>query len=178
MDTVLFEKIFREHFPGLVNYASRILRNDSLAEEVVQNVFVSLWQKREALSISVSSVSYIYKCVYNACLNTRVHQEMVERYRGALSLDLYFNYIVQTPQAELDLHSREIEKAVIAACEKLPEKTRRIFIMSRLQGLKNAEIAQKTGISIKTVENHINIASRKLRKELEWLLVMIWLYNQ
>lgn len=178
MDNVTYEQLFRDNYPALVNYASRILNNRSLAEEVVQNVFLKLWQKKENINISVSSVAYLYKSVFNASLNQKEHNEVIKKYIESSSIDIYFDYIVQSPSVELDIHSREIENAVIKASNKLPKRTKEVFFLSRMDGLKNKEIAQKMGITVKTVENQINIASKILKKELDWLLLLIILINK
>ncbi len=177
MEQSAFEGFFKELYPSLVNYAGRVLNDRNAGEEVVQTVFTNLWLKKDSITIKTSYVSYFYKSVYNACLNSKVHSRILSKYIDSSHVDLYFDYVIQQPQAEMELHSKEFEKAVMEACNNLPPQTKKVFVMSRFDGVKNSEIAEKLGITTKTVENHINMATKRLKKDLEWLLVLICFYN-
>lgn len=87
--------------------------------------------------------------------------------------DFYFSEVVQTPEVEMALWQSDIEKALKEAIDTLPEKCREVFLLSKIEGLKNREISEKLGISEKTVERHITIAISKLREELDWILQII-----
>ena len=91
--------------------------------------------------------------------------------------DFYFSTVIQSPEAEEALWKSDIEEAIREAMAVLPEKCREVFVLSKIEGLKNREIAEKLGISEKTVERHMSIALSKLRDELNWLLQFILFFS-
>jgi RNA polymerase sigma factor, sigma-70 family len=104
----------------------------------------------------------LYKFYYSERYNSEVRGGTVER--------IVFSTIIQTPEAEMLLERSEIEKAIMISVEALPKKCQEIFILSKMEGLKNKEIAERLGISLKTVESQMTIAIKRLRKDLGWLL--------
>ena len=76
-----FEALFKSHFKALLSYASVMLYHDSHAEEIVQNVFVRIWEKRQVLDVQVSVKAYLYKCVHNDCLNYLKHKKIKAKYQ-------------------------------------------------------------------------------------------------
>ena len=93
-------------------------------------------------------------------------------YESEKALDVYLDEIIQLPEAELRLLNQETGDAIQQAIERLPERCREVFCLSKLEGLSNKEIAERLGISIKTVENQMTTALKRLRKDLEWLLLV------
>lgn len=91
--------------------------------------------------------------------------------------DLYFSTVIQTPDAEMMLERSEIEQAIMTVVDALPERCREVFILSKVEGLKNREIADRLGISLKTVEAQMTIAIKRLRKELGWLLQLLIFFS-
>ena len=89
-----------------------------------------------------------------------------------LSENVYLDEIIQLPEAELRLLNQETGDAIQQAIERLPERCREVFCLSKLEGLSNKEIAERLGISVKTVENQMTTALKRLRKDLEWLLLV------
>ena len=172
-----FEYLFDRYYEGLLNYAGRIVRETELAHDLVQETFCKLYEDHASLNIHLSIKSYLYKSVYNSCLNEIKHQKVVSNYADRELLDFYFSEIVQTPEAELALLGEDINNALREAIDKLPERCREIFVMSKLKGMKYREIAESLGISQNTVEGQMAIALKKLREELRHCLPLLLLLS-
>ncbi len=158
----VFETVFRKHYQSLCNYACGILKDMDDAEEVVQSIFMKFWEQREGIEINVSLKSYLYRAVHNTCLNRLKHlkiQEVHKQYVG--------NYYEENHDSATEMMEKVVlENRISNALEKLPEQCRLIFKMSRFEELKYQEIADRLGLSIKTVENQIGKALRIMRTEL------------
>lgn len=153
-----FESVFRKNYAGMLRYSTSILKNQELAEEVVQDIFYSMWKNRTNLTIS-SLDAYLYKSVYNKSLMA------LRRMKHETRMDE--EWIKKEVSSTLDPHEvlteKETEDQVIAILERLPERTRTIFMMSRFEGLKYNQIAEKLSISVKTVEANMGKALKIFR---------------
>jgi RNA polymerase sigma-70 factor (ECF subfamily) len=143
------------------------LKDTDESEEIVQLVFVQLWEKREKIHISTSLKSYLYKSVYHSALNTIKHQKIKEEYLHMKQSQIQENEI-QSNQSLKELETR-IEKAL----NTLPEQCKLIFSMSRFEDLKYREIADVLNISIKTVENQMGKALKLMRHNLSDFLTIL-----
>lgn len=169
-DERIFEEIFRKYYQSLSNYANSILKEMDESEEIVQNLFLGIWEKRADLEITVSLKSYLYRAVHNHCLNRIKHLKVREEYQQYATNF----YDVSHESVSNTVMKNELEQKIESAIEKLPEQCRIVFSMSRFEELKYHEIAEKLAISPKTVENHIGKALKLLRIELsEYLPLMI-----
>ncbi len=171
-----YEIIFRQYYQGLCNYANMFLKDLDNAEEIVQNVFVKLWEKKDEINLDISLKSYLYKAVYNASLNEIKHQKIKENY-------VYMQTNTESTIEPLSLHNlKELEKNIEKALNNLPEQCRLIFKMSRFEDLKYREIANVLNISPKTVENQMGKALRMMRENLSdyltILFIIIYFFNQ
>ena len=92
-------------------------------------------------------------------------------------LDFYFEEVVQRPEVEVELLEQDIRKVLEEAVERLPERCREVFVLSKMEELSNKEIAEKLNVSVKTVEAQMTKALSRLRKDLEWLLCVIFVTN-
>jgi len=166
----VYETVFRKYYQALCNYACGILKDIDDAEEVVQSIFLKLWEQREVIEINVSLKSYLYRAVHNTCMNRLKHLKIQDSYRQYVG-----KYLEDTFDSATDMMSKnELENRISQALEKLPEQCRIIFKMSRFEELKYQEIADKLGLSIKTIENQIGKALRIMRTELsDYLPVML-----
>ncbi len=169
-----FDTIYREYFARLVNYADRIVHDSEAAHSVVQGVFVHLWERKEGLDSITSLQAYLFRAVYNACINSLEHKRITDILHDDRWRDFYFTTVVQSPDAEQLMSDKEINDAIEEAVASLPARCREIFVLSKMHGYKNHEIAKKLNISEKTVEAQISIALRRLREKLQWLLVLIF----
>lgn len=173
-DEKVFEEVFKTHFKALHSYAYTILKDDAIAEEMVQNVFFKLWEKKEQLDIQTSLKAYLYKAVYHESLNYLKHQKVksVHQAYAMHSTDHTSNL------AEKKLLQGELENKLQMAMNDLPEQCRTIFQLSRFEELKYREIADTLGLSIKTVENQMGKALKILRSKLvEFLPTIIAFIN-
>lgn len=157
-----FEQLFKTHFPGLYTYAYTILRDSHLAEEVVQEVFAKFFIRAQRIRITTSLESYLYRSVYNESVNYQKHQKAKANYRKFI---LHRQDPGSPPQDSGDY--LELEAKLQLALEELPEQCRTIFQLSRFEELKYREIAERLGLSIKTVENQLSKALRIMRKRLK-----------
>ena len=132
------------------------------AEEVVQNLFVKFWENRAVTKITSSVRSYLFRSVRNSCLNFIKHMKIEETYKQYNEEQRKSGTI----SAEDEFEGSELEMHIRKAIDQLPPERKKVFIMSRFEGLKYREIAEKSGISIKTVENQMGKAIKFLRHEL------------
>ena len=161
-DERIFEQVFRKYYAGLCTYGRGILRDAEEAEEIVQNVFVTIWEKREILEITQSLQSYLYRAVHNHCLNRIKHQKLRDEHQQYAQ---HYQEVSYESVSEV-VNKNELEQQLSKSIEKLPEQCRIIFKMSRFEELRYQEIADKMGLSVKTIENQIGKALKILRIEL------------
>ena len=170
----VFEQVFRFHYQRLCNYACSILNDIDEAEEVVQQMFLNVWEKRITIEITSSLKSYLYRAVHNACLN-KLKQIKVRKLYADEHIQITEPVYEHTSQTIL---KTELEKQIHNAINKLPEQCRLVFKLSRFEEMKYAEIANHLDISVKTVENHMGKALKILREQLkEYLPVIIMLFT-
>ena len=172
-----FARVFREYYNPLLNYAGRILHDVELANDLVQETFCSLFERRKELKEDLQLRPYLYKTVYNSCLDAIKHQKVENNYINQELLDFYFSKVIETPEAELALLEEDLKGAIQGAIAKLPGRCREIFELSKIEGLSNKQIAEELNVSVKTVEAQMTIAFSRLRKELGWLLCVIFFQN-
>ncbi|HEU4858222.1 MAG TPA: RNA polymerase sigma-70 factor [Chitinophagaceae bacterium] len=172
-DETAFEQVFKTHFKRLHAYAFTILRDEMEAEEMVQQVFFKLWERNENLSLTGSVSAYLYRAVHNESLNYIKHQKV----RSNHQLHIAYSMKNEVEHPAKEILSGELEKKIHSALNELPEQCRTIFQMSRFDELKYREIADKLGISVKTVENQMGKALKLLREKLVDFLVFILLFS-
>jgi RNA polymerase sigma-70 factor (ECF subfamily) len=158
-----FEQLFRDLYAPLCGFAQKIVEDKDKAEELVQDVFYKLWKNKNNLNIRVSLKSYLYKSVQNSCLLTIQHNKVKEKYKAHI-ISTKDSSNVKTPEKELE--TKELHEKINKTMEELPERCREIFYLSKYEGLKYREIAEKLSISQKTVEANISKALKILRKNL------------
>lgn len=157
-----FEKLFRSSYVSLVRYAKTLLRDHDTAEEIVQELFFRLWQDRQNLRIESSLNGYLYRSVHNRSLHYIEHQKVVSRHAGEIIAGAE---LTSEPVTEAIYYS-ELQARVARVLERLPDRCRVVFRMSRFEGLKYNEIADKLAVSLKTVEADMGKALREFRKAL------------
>ena len=168
-DRQVFDALFRAYYEPLCNYACSMLKGDmDTAEDIVQDRFFKLWEKRESLEINYSIKSYLYKMVYNACLN-RIRSEKVQNQYKQYNV----TYIEANPVMAIDT-TFDMQENIKKAIAELPKQCRVVFELNRFEELKYREIAEQLDISIKTVENQMGKALRVLREKLvDYITILI-----
>ena len=165
-----FEQLFKEHFKSLYTYAYTIIKDEAVAEEIVQNVFYKIWEKNKQPEIQTSVKAYLYKAVYHDSLNYLKHLKVRAQYKSRVM----HQQKEEGSPASGKLMLKELEEKLRDAMNGLPEQCRTIFQMSRFDGLKYHEIADQLGISPKTVENQMGKALKLLRvKLIDFLPIII-----
>ena len=171
LDKPAFELLFENYFVVLSRFAYGYIKDQDASQEIVQDVFINLWNKRDAIDPEKQVKSYLYTSVKNRCLNyIRDHKKFRSFY-----LDVELE--LEIPDTDPDLFSENETKIKIQnALAKLPERCRQVFEMSRFEEMKYKDIAAQLGISIKTVEVQVSKALKILRDELkEFLMILILL---
>lgn len=166
-DRFVFEQIFREHYPLLCSYARRYVPDKSTAEEIVQDFFCKLWDKHDDIQINTGFSSYLRKAVINHSLN---YTRRVETERKFVDYGDNLEEIHGTNDHD---SNNELSEYITRALLELPEKRREIFELSRFEGLKYHEIAEKLNLSVKTVETQMTRSLEFMRKYLKDFIVTI-----
>jgi RNA polymerase sigma-19 factor, ECF subfamily len=167
-----FEQLFKEHFKSLYSYAYTILKDEGMAEEIVQQVFYKVWERKLQPGIQISIKAYLYKAVYHESLNHIKHRKIRAQYQK----HAMHHHKDRAESASKKVLLKEMEEKLREALNALPQQCRTIFQLSRFDGLKYHEIAQQLGISVKTVENQMGKALKQLRvKLIDFLPVIILL---
>lgn len=159
-------------------FARNYISANEDVENIVQDVFLVLWEKKDELELSCTLTTYLFTLVKNRCLNFLRHKLIEEEYNTQLKDELGFK-LYALESLEYSYHSeKELQEIIQRALDTLPERCREVFIKSRIEGLKYKEISDELGISVNTVENHIVTALKKLRIELkDYLPLLLFLVN-
>jgi RNA polymerase sigma-70 factor (ECF subfamily) len=169
-DEQAFELLFRMYFVRLCAFANKFLNDPEEAREIVQNVFVKIWEGRDEIDPEDSLKSYLFKIAQNLSLNKLRRKKVESRYNELYKL-VYIEH--QEFSAHESLLARELEEHIAQSIVKLPSECRKVFELSRIEGLKYREIADTLNISIKTVEAQMSKALRSLRIELSDYLALL-----
>jgi RNA polymerase sigma-70 factor (ECF subfamily) len=168
-DTKVFEELFNVYYHRLIIYAISYVEENQAAEDIVQEIFFSIWKNRKDSLISTSISSYLYRAVHNRSIQYLRHKKVISDYEE--------KYLLKVKEAEMmyglsgdyhysDIQYNEIEKIMNQTFDTLPEKTREIFRLSRENNTTNRKIAEAMKIDVKTVEYHISKTLRLLRHAL------------
>jgi RNA polymerase sigma-70 factor (ECF subfamily) len=154
-----YKSLFMKYFPKVKYFISHLIKSDVVAEELAQDIFMKIWEHREQLVLIQSFNSYIYRIAKNLSLNYLEHKYIEETY--------FNNYQGETEfSIEEEFYAKELELLEQLTVSNMPPQRKAIYEMSRKKGFTNEEIATKLSISKKTVENHLNLALKEIRKTL------------
>lgn len=173
-----FNELFTNYRERFIRFAETYVHDRAVAEDYVMDSFLYYWENRNKLEDNVNAPAYVLTIIKHKCLNYLQHQSLHQE---------FVNHTVSHAQWELntritsleacepyELFASEAQEIVKTTLERLPERTREIFIMSRMRNLSHREIAEEFHISTKGVEFHIAKALKKLRAELKDYLLFIY----
>lgn len=166
-----FSELYLTYYPKLVRFAKEFVMLEEDAENITQDVFTALWERRECLDRIENMNAYLFRLLRNRCLDYLKHKIFEQRYIE----NIQTHYIIELnlklqslDRFDVSEFSEEKETAILvrAAINGLPKRCRDIFLLSRVEGLKYKEISERLGISVNTVECQMGIALKKLRMKL------------
>ena len=158
-DVNALEFFYKKYHAELVLYAFKFLGNEEDAKDNVQQLFLSLWEKRKNITINTSVKSYLFTSLRNRLIDQikrTVHSKSLQNETESLFID-------QGDLAVNVMIGDEMQKLITDTIQKLPDKTREIFCLNRFEGLKYKEIAKEMEMTVKNVEYHIGNALKSLR---------------
>jgi len=167
-----FEVLFNYYYPRLYNFSKSFLKIEDGIDDILQEVFVKIWQKRKSITSTATFNSYIFTIARNLLLNElrrRLNSENIKEAVQSLST-------AEEYSSSQQIEFQELKEVVDYVIDKLPERRKEIFILSRVEGLSHKEIAEKLGIKTKTVEYHISLVIKSLKEEFKSFGVMSLLY--
>lgn len=162
--------LFRSHFKGLCFFAQKYVKDIDTAKEIVQDAFLSMWEKRDTIDLDRPVKSYLTMVIHNKCTN------YLRDNRKFDSNILEIENLLDVPEYEStdSLVTNELKEKIDSALNDLPEKCREVFVLNRYENLKYQEIAEKLQISVKTVETQMSKALQHMRVRLaEYLTVIV-----
>lgn len=178
----IYQAIFCKYYANLLFYATRIVGSEE-AEDVVQDVFVELWKRRENVEMGGQIQAFLYRAVYTRALNILKHKGIEQNYctvmeeiaqRRAAFYHPDHNEVIKR------IEDCELKNEIYNAINELPDKCKEVFKLSYLHDMKNKEISDAMGVSLRTVEAHIYKALKFLRLRLGhlWLLILLFLSDK
>lgn len=166
-----FRRVFDRYYPGMVQYAYRFLYDRSVSEDLVQEIFIDLWENAGSYDVKYSLKAYLFRSVRNRCLNHLKSIEVTDKqYLLDITISLSTDDRVEPFEVEDEAAMRAKAEAIL---EGLPEKMRHIFRLKVIEGHTYAEIATELDISINTVKTQLKRARARITK-LNQLIVLFW----
>ena len=161
-DQKALEMLFSIYFPRLNDFASNVVKDNVISQDIVQDVFVKVWEKKADIE-SINLEAYLFRLVRNRCIDHIKHLKVVNNRMQEIQIsskyeELYrIDFIGNEPYVLIE---QELKLKIEKTIQTLPERCREVFVLSRINGLKNKEIADKLNISIKNVERHLSRAMK------------------
>lgn len=171
-ESIALDELFRRYYTNLCQIALRFVNNEQEAEDIIQDLFVSIWEKRETQREDLESVGpYLKRAARNRSLNYLRDRKRIPVDDGEVPIGIAAN-----TSADDDLNQEELKDRIHKAIDALPERCRLVFVMSKIEEMPQKEIAAALDISPKTVENQMTRAYRYLREWLGAVLLIIGLF--
>lgn len=168
-DKRIFRILYQRFYPGLCQFACQYTGRKEVAEEIVQDIFMNLWEGRKRYNIEGSIQCYLYGSVRNRSINYLNHLVLERKFHSETAAHIHrtIDYMqVSQEDGSSILINKEFEISLAEALETLPEKCRKIFLLNRKSGLSHSAIADKLGLSKNTIQRQMSIAIEKLCSQL------------
>ncbi len=162
-----FETIYLDLRPKLYAFCRKYVDDIELAKDIVQDVFFCFWEKRLLLQINTSLSAYLFQMLHNRCLNHLRNEKVRLRYQNSIELrfkEMELSYFDELQESHVSIYFKDIEEIFKKSIDSLPESCKKIFLLSRIEGIDNKTIAETLNLSIRTVE-HQNYRALKILKE-------------
>lgn len=177
-----FEEIYVSYFSKMKYFAQEYVVSEEDAENIVQDVFTELWEKRDMLTCHINLIAFLFASIKNRCIDYLRHKVVVQeavsqlQEEHAIALRLKFDSLEAFDQRIFS--EQDIEQLISRAIDTLPDKCKEIFLKSKFEGKKQKEIAAELNISINTIETQMSIAYKRLKVELkDYLSVLLFLLH-
>ncbi|WP_291723239.1 RNA polymerase sigma-70 factor [Bernardetia sp.] len=171
------EQLFKLHYASMCRTVFRMVKDEAIAEDIVQDVFFNFWKKKDQLNITTSVAAYLKRSAANAGIDYLRKKRPTSD--NALDIDepIYQHLAVDTNQSDENIRTEELSNHIETALEALPPRCKEVFMLNRFEDMSYQEVADTLGISIKTVENQMGKALKILRVELKDYLpfLVAWL---
>jgi len=171
-----FDSLFRKYHHRLLLYTRKFIDNESDALDIVQNVFVAVWENKKFRDEDERVQAYLFSSIRNSCLNYLKHQKIVRKFEQDIMLEIKEMEVMHYQSGERSLIETENIRQISEAIESLSEIYRQVIVLSRFEGLKNQEIAEQLGIPVRTVETRIFRALSLLKEKISQKSFFILLY--
>jgi len=182
-DQKAFELLFSIYFARLNDFAKRVVKDDMISQDIVQEVFVKVWENESKIE-SINLEAYLFRLVRNRCIDYIKHLKVINNQFQAIQISSKYEELYRidfTGNEPYILIEQELNTKIEKTIQSLPDRCREVFILSRIDGLKNKEIAEKLDINIKNVERHLSRALQSFHKnfteELPVVLILLALSN-
>lgn len=177
-DNRAFDTLFRKYYPRLFAFANKFIQDEDISKDIVQEVFILVWEKR--LTVKNSAIeAFLYKIVRNHCLNfirnLKVYENKNIRLENATKLEELYRIAIVKDEPYF-LIEEELNQEIENVLKKLPETCRKVFELSRIEGLMNKEIAERMNFSVKNVEKHISQALKAFNAYFERKKIRIFFF--
>jgi len=165
-DQKAFELLFSIYFARLNDFAGNVVKDDFISQDIVQEVFVKVWESKAEIE-SINLEAFLFRLVRNRCIDYIKHLKVVNNRMQEINIsskyeELYrIDFLGNEPYVLIE---QELKTKIEKTVQSLPERCQEVFILSRMDGLRNKEIAEKLGINIKNVERHLTRALQSFRK--------------
>lgn len=162
-----FDTLYMRYSPIVEQFALSLLKRKEEADDITQNIFLKIWENRSSMSGVHSFRAYLFKMVRNAVYDTFSRRKPTSGLQDSMKL----GDILRSEDMEGKISAKDLNMLMDMAVENMPEQRRRVFRMSRRDGLSHKEISMQLGISTKTVEYHMSKALAELRKIISFLIL-------
>ena len=162
-----FDTLYMRYSPIVEQFVLSLLKRKEEADDITQNIFLKIWENRSSMSGVHSFRAYLFKMVRNAVYDTFSRRKPTSGLQDSMEL----GDILRSEDMEEKISAKDLNMLMDMAVENMPEQRRRVFRMSRRDGLSHKEISMQLGISTKTVEYHMSKALAELRKIISFLIL-------